>query len=405
MAIAVHHGQMQDWLAAYDGPLFDSCVTDPPYHLTSIVKRFGKDGSAPCKAGATGAYARAAKGFMGKEWDGGDVAFRPETWRAVFDKLKPGAHLVAFSGTRTFHRMVCAIEDAGFEIRDTICWHYGSGFPKSHSMRSIDRPELGTALKPATELICLARKPLSEKSVAANVLRWGTGALNIDGCRIGTDEELRAGASKLWSHYREGEPSADKRYQDQGSTNFAMKPGPRGGAPEGRWPANLIHDGSDEVVARFPVTESGSRAQGEYGGMGYHGAGQWQMPAVEGDSGSAARFFYSAKAGPLDRLGSTHATIKPVDLMRWLCRLVTPPGGHILEPFAGSGTTGIAAMAEQMSCTMIEMEADHVADIERKLAILRGESAGLIEQHLNARRTEPVETLGGLFADPELGGI
>lgn len=411
MAITVHHGQMQDWLAAYDGPLFDSCVTDPPYHLTSIVKRFGKDGSAPCKAGTTGAYARAAKGFMGKEWDGGDVAFRPETWRAVFDKLKPGAHLVAFSGTRTFHRMVCAIEDAGFEIRDTICWHYGSGFPKSHSMRSIDRPELGTALKPATELICLARKPLSEKSVAANVLRWGTGAININGCRIGTDEELRAGASKLWSHYREGEPSADKRYQDQGSTNFAMKPGPRGGAPEGRWPANLIHDGSDEVADSFPYSagqqgivtgnEPSSPFANVYGDMPNRAG----SAIPRNDSGSAARFFYSAKAGPLDRLGSTHATIKPVDLMRWLCRLVTPPGGHILEPFAGSGTTGIAAMAEQMSCTMIEMEADHVADIERKLAILRGESAGLIEQHLNARRTEPVETLGGLFADPELGGI
>ncbi|WP_066112393.1 MULTISPECIES: DNA methyltransferase [unclassified Blastomonas] len=405
MSITVHHGQMQDWLAAYDGPLFDSCATDPPYHLTSIVKRFGKDGSAPCKAGSTGAYARASKGFMGKEWDGGDVAFRPETWRAVFDKLKPGAHLVAFSGTRTFHRMVCAIEDAGFEIRDTICWHYGSGFPKSHSMRSIERPELGTALKPATELICLARKPLSEKSVAANVLRWGTGAINIDGCRIGTDEELRAGASKLWSHYREGEPSADKRYQDQGSTNFAMKPGPRGGAPEGRWPANLIHDGSDEAIEGFP-SEAGAFApvrkrgadkfRNTYGSFG--GNVDEKGSTFKGDSGSAARFFYSAKAGPLDRLGSTHATIKPVDLMRWLCRLVTPPGGHILEPFAGSGTTGIAAMAEQMSCTMIEMEADHVADIERKLAILRGESAGLIEQHLNARRTEPVETLGGLFA-------
>lgn len=402
MSIAVHHGQMQDWLAGYDGPLFDSCVTDPPYHLTSIVKRYGKQGSAPT---ANPAYARAAKGFMGKEWDGGDVAFRPETWRAVFDKLKPGAHLVAFSGTRTFHRMVCAIEDAGFEIRDTICWHYGSGFPKSHSMRSIDRPELGTALKPATELICLARKPLSEKSVAANVLRWGTGALNIDGCRIGTDEELRAGASKLWSHYREGEPSADKRYQDQGSTNFAMKPGPRGGAPEGRWPANLIHDGSDEAIEGFP-SEAGAFApvrkrgadkfRNTYGSFG--GNIDEKGSTFQGDSGSAARFFYSAKAGPLDRLGSTHATIKPVDLMRWLCRLVTPPGGHILEPFAGSGTTGIAAMAEQMSCTMIEMEADHVADIERKLAILRGESAGLIEQHLNARRTEPVETLGGLFA-------
>lgn len=393
MSITVHHGQMQDWLAAYDGPLFDSCVTDPPYHLTSIVKRYGKEGSAPT---ANPAYARAAKGFMGKEWDGGDVAFRPETWRAVFDKLKPGAHLVAFSGTRTFHRMVCAIEDAGFEIRDTICWHYGSGFPKSHSMRSIDRPELGTALKPATELICLARKPLSEKSVAANVLRWGTGAINIDGCRVG--DEVRQAA------YTSLAPCSGNRLGD--ADTAAARRGTQSGMQTyvGRWPANLIHDGSDEVADAFPdsagqqgiVTgnEPSSPFANIYGDMPNRAG----SAIPRNDSGSAARFFYSAKAGPLDRLGSTHATIKPVDLMRWLCRLVTPPGGHILEPFAGSGTTGIAAMAEQMSCTMIEMEADHVADIERKLTILRGESAGLIEQHLNARRTEPVETLGGLFA-------
>lgn len=380
MSIIVVHRRMQDWLAEYDGPLFDSCVTDPPYHLTSIVKRFGKDGSAPCKAGATGAYARASKGFMGKEWDGGDVAFRPETWRAVFDKLKPGAHLVAFSGTRTFHRMVCAIEDAGFEIRDTICWHYGSGFPKSHSMRSIERPELGTALKPATELICLARKPLSEKSVAANVLRWGTGAININRCRVGDEVRYAAYTSLAPCHGNKlgDADTAAARRVTQGEVQTYV----------GRWPANLIHDGSDEVADAFPdsagqqgiVTgnEPSSPFANIYGDMPNRAG----SAIPRHDSGSAARFFYSAKAGPLDRLGSTHATIKPVDLMRWLCRLVTPPGGHILEPFAGSGTTGIAAMAEQMSCTMIEMEADHVADIERKLAILRGDAAGLLAQHI-----------------------
>ena len=126
MTVSIHHSDCVAWLQAYDGPLFDSCVTDPPYHLTSIVKRFGGKDAAPAMVGATGAYARASKGFMGKEWDGGDVAFRPETWRAVYDKLKPGAHLVAFSGTRTYHRMACAIEDAGFEIRDQLQWIYGS---------------------------------------------------------------------------------------------------------------------------------------------------------------------------------------------------------------------------------------------------------------------------------------
>ena len=194
----------------------DSCVTDPPYHLTSIVNRFGADNAAACKVGKTGAYARASAGFMGKKWDGGDIAFRVETWREVFRVLKPGAHLVAFSGTRTYHRMACAIEDAGFEIRDQIQWLYGSGFPKSHDVsKGIDRaagadrdPDnysgpnglnsvygtnmgggvtlergspataaaaaawegWGTALKPASEPIVLARKPLSESTVAANVL-------------------------------------------------------------------------------------------------------------------------------------------------------------------------------------------------------------------------------------------
>ena len=140
MTVSIHHASCLDWLAEYDGPLFDSCVTDPPYHLTSIVKRFGGKNAAEAKVGATGAYARAAKGFMGKEWDGGDIAFRPETWRAVYDALKPGAHLVAFSGTRTYHRMACAIEDAGFEIRDQLMWCYGSGFPKSHDVsKGIDK--------------------------------------------------------------------------------------------------------------------------------------------------------------------------------------------------------------------------------------------------------------------------
>jgi site-specific DNA-methyltransferase (adenine-specific) len=424
---------MEEWLAAYDGPLFDSCVTDPPYHLTSIVKRFGKSGSAACKEGATGAYARAAKGFMGKEWDGGDIAFRPETWRAVFDKLKPGAHLVAFSGTRTFHRMVCAIEDAGFEIRDSIMdlfdanplaqmfmeslseqqrdmfarlldqqqftglllWAYGSGFPKSHNQKG-EWEGWGTALKPALEPICLARKPLSEKSVAANVLRWGTGALNIDGCRIG-DEVRHAAYTSLapCSGNRLGHAdTAEARRGTQGDVQTYV----------GRWPANLIHDGSDEVEAAFPdsngqqgiVTgnEPSSPFANVYGDMPNRAG----SAVPRGDSGSAARFFYSAKAGPLDRLGSAHATIKPVDLMRWLVRLVTPPGGHVLEPFAGSGTTGIACMAEQMACTMIEMEADHIADIERKLALLNGDASGVLGQHLNARKQKPIETIGGLFA-------
>jgi site-specific DNA-methyltransferase (adenine-specific) len=388
--ISLHHASCIDWLSTYDGPLFDACVTDPPYHLTSIVKRFGGKNAAEAKVGATGAYARASKGFMGKEWDGGDIAFRPETWRAVYDALKPGAHLVAFSGTRTYHRMACAIEDAGFEIRDMLCWHYASGFPKSHSMRDIDRAELGTALKPATEPICLARKLLSEKTVAANVLKHGTGAINIDLCRVGT----------------EGGTSGSN-YAKTGQFGIGGKADIRS-IDAGRWPANLCHDGSEEVLAGFPETGAGKASmRGEKTSAGTHDGwardshkGWDSMRGHDDNGGSAARFFYSAKAGPLDRIGTAHATVKPVDLMRWLCRLVTPPGGHILEPFAGSGTTGIAAMAEGFDCSMIELEADHVADIERKLAYLRGEGALTFQEHNHAKSLRTKETpLGGLFGE------
>ena len=227
----------------------DSCVTDPPYHLTSIVKRYSKtslDGEGTNErraASRADGLARLSRGFMGQIWDGGDLAFQPELWAEVLRVLKPVAHLVAFGGTRTYHRMACAIEDAGFEIRDQIGWTYGSGFPKGADVsKMIDKaagaerkvvgksarrvsgkPEQrtaglsgsstfaetvgmgayltapataeaaqwdgwGTALKPAWEPICLARKPLSEKTVAANVLKWGTGALNINGCRIGVSD-------------------------------------------------------------------------------------------------------------------------------------------------------------------------------------------------------------------------
>ena len=438
MSVAVHHSDMLAWLAAYDGPLFDSVVCDPPYHLTSIVKRFGKPGSAEAKVGATGAYARAARDFMGKEWDGGDIAFRPETWRAVFDKMKPGSHLVAFSGTRTYHRMACAIEDAGFEIRDQLAWIYGSGFPKSHdvskgmdkaagAVREVvgtrkltgkarvlkggnyeggyDGRELttdysltapatpdalawqgwGTALKPAHEPICLARKPLSEKSIAANVLRWGTGAINVDACRVGVREK----------------PKITNPKRTSGTYGAIDSPGGKL-LPDARWPANLLHDGSDEVLARFPDT--GPATKGIQRAGGNPNPMDWGKPrgdagvpfGHEDGGGSAARYFYSAKAGPLDRLGSAHATVKPVDVMRWLCRLVTPPGGLVLDPFAGSGTTGIAAMAEGFDCEMVELEADHFADIERKLAFLRGEGRMAFREHDRKRDDAPVHA-GPLF--------
>jgi site-specific DNA-methyltransferase (adenine-specific) len=412
--IETHLGSMLDWLADYDGPLFDCCVTDPPYEL----------------------------GFMGKSWDSTGIAFQVETWRRVYDALKPGAHLVAFSGTRTYHRMACAIEDAGFEIRDQLAWCYGSGFPKSHDVsKAIDKaagaerevvgeydrrgqhdgcnrnsgaggehdmrahvgaivpitapatPEAqqwqgwGSALKPAWEPICLARKPLAEKSIAANVLAHGTGAINVDACRVG----LGADKTPAPKSRNSSEPWFTTASQNLG-----------GDDTKARFPANLVHDGSDEVLAGFPETSSGSISphHKRTTSKTANTFGERAAPPEEthGDSGSAARFFYSAKAGPLDRIGTAHATVKPVDLMRWLVRLVTPPGGRILEPFAGSGTTGIAAMAEGFDCTMIELVPEHLTDIDRKLAFLRGEGgAGMIERHkARIERTKP-DSAGPLF--------
>ena len=344
-------GDMREVLARLisDGVRVSAVVCDPPYHLTSIVRRFGADKAAAPKPGKTGAYARASAGFMGKKWDDGDVATQPDTWRLCFDLLPPGGYLIAFSGTRTYHRVACAIEDAGFEIRDMISWLYGSGFPKSHDVsKGIDRASAasaasaawegwGTALKPAFEPICLARKPLSG-TVASNVLAHGVGALNIDGCRVPSEQ-----------------------------------------SDGGRWPANVTHDGSEEVVRAFPETQSTVPGKINPAASTRHVYEKYSPRSRIGprDSNSAARFFYNAKADAGDRLGSKHPTVKPVDLMRWLVRLVTPPGGTVLDPFAGSGTTGMACMAEGLDCIMVEREAEYVEDIRRRIAHVRGEDAPL----------------------------
>lgn len=393
--------------------LVDAIVTDPPYHLQSISKRFAHSPrSEKTERYAAGPYGRHAAGFMGKTWDGGDVSMNPATWAAFLRVMKPGAHLLAFGGTRTHHRIWTAIEDAGFEVRDTLMWVYGSGFPKSHDAGN----GWGTALKPAWEPIVLARKPF-DGTVAANVLKHGTGALNIDGCRVGdfvnttapgTDRYNQANFEQGYRpkpYGRDGEASAERRYNERGSTNFGATPGPRGGAPEGRWPANLIHDGSDEVIAAFPaapgqIARSSSsetrKNQNTYGEM-RRGVPENQI-ASRDNGGSAARFFYCAKATRKDRdegcadlpdqiggirsetsgqhitrrdggdLGpakNNHPTVKPTELMRYLCRLVTPPSGLILDPFTGSGSTGKAALKEGFRFLGIEKEAPY-AEIARR---------------------------------------
>jgi DNA modification methylase len=334
-------GDCLDVLRTIPDSSVDSVVTDPPYGLK----------------------------FMGKKWDYNVPTV--EVWTECLRVLKPGGHMLAFAGTRTQHRMAVRIEDAGFEIRDMIAWVYGSGFPKSLDVsKAIDKatgaerevvgqrrgavnpkgyktdgnsqsggafadgefditapatPEAqqwagwGTALKPALEPITMARKPLAG-TVAANVLEHGTGALNVDGCRVGEDTIKTYGVRKGtgnalgWSKYISPEDYV-------------------GVAHNGRWPANLIHDGTDEVVGLFP----------------------------SGSTGSAARFFYCPKASKRERgEGNIHPTVKPVELMRYLCRLVTPPGGVVLDPFMGSGSTGMACELEGFDFIGIERESEYL---------------------------------------------
>lgn len=246
--------------------------------------------------------------------------------------------------------MAVAIEDAGFEIRDQIMWVYGSGFPKSLNLGN----GWGTALKPAHEPICLARKPLSEKTVAENVLKYRTGGINIDGSRITTDESLNQGASNLGYH---GVQQARQTAQ-----NLA-----------GRFPANLIHDGSPEVLAEFPNT--GMSVGGRSGHTAAYSGGYKQefygdqKPGF-GDSGSAARFFYCAKASKQERGESNnHPTVKPLALMRYLIRLVTPSKGIVLDPFSGSGSTLVAAKELGFNFVGIEREQEYIEIARRRVAV------------------------------------
>ena len=388
-------GDMLQILPRIASDSIDAVVTDPPYHLSSIVKRFGKAGSAPAQHGKDGLYARASAGFMGKEWDGGDIAFRPETWAEVLRVMKPGAHLLAFGGTRGYHRMTCAIEDAGFEIRDSIMWLYGSGFPKSHNAGN----GWGTALKPAYEPIVLARKALIG-TVAENVLQHGTGAINIDACRVEGIKDVPASPRRAVQGVTFGDLSNDP------GTGSGWDPN------VGRWPANIIHDGSEEVLEAFPYTKSRedvsvkkSSAAEQNGNRGA-ALGKESRPAGSvmisyGDEGSASRFFYCAKASKSDRnegcdslpdmpagmvsetsgqhvtrrdggaptvTKNNHPTVKPTALMRYLCRLITPQNGYILDPFMGSGSTGKAALAEGFNFIGIERDAQYMEIAKARVA-------------------------------------
>lgn len=354
-----------------------ACVCDPPYHLTQASRRGSPRNNDPKTP--FGRTRLGSKGFMGTTWDGGDVAFRPEFWNEVLRVLKPGAMLLAFGGTRTFHRLTCAIQDAGFEIRDCLMWLYGSGFPKSLDIsKAIDKAagaELAqrwdgwrSSLKPAWEPIVLAMKPL-DGTFAQNALRHGVAGLNIDGSRIGVGK----------GGQRDGEQSAARRYIDRGSTNFAPTPGPRGGDAKGRWPANLLlDDHAGEMLDRQSgITKSGAmkRQVGPYPGENATGflRGHSGPHNQHGDSGGASRFFYCSKASKRDRtcdgqVENSHPTVKPRSLMEYLCRLVTPPdGGVILDPFMGSGSTGIGALSTGNRFVGIELEPDSFETARRRI--------------------------------------
>lgn len=544
MDATIYIGDMREKLAAIADESIDAIVTDPPYHLTTGKK--GGSGLASVNPDSPAGRSMIGTGFMGMKWDGGDIALRPETWALLLRVAKPGAHLVVFGGTRTFHRVWCAVEDAGWEIRDTIMYMYGTGFPKSHNldrkrgdaicgcsesddqMRGVrpakndagrvaeasqdadlfsemqretalrgadiarlpadrtertepeaegseqssmegrrdvspearqlrerevreipevgatDGPEgrlrdgasprdggmvrpsadenrdgpsrrprsaaqrtdesramagqsepqtrgawplcprcgkpdlprgLGSALKPAYEPILIARKPL-RGTLLENELRHGVGALNIDGCRIDVADRESYAANH----------SGDRGHA--GTTD--MRPGGGSSSVLGRWPANVLHDGSEEVVAAFPQSESGSltpshRDSGKAAGVLGEFKGREITQFFGGDSGSAARFFWCPKASRKDRneglespgtfqsegtereQQNYHPTVKPTELMQYLCKLVAPRGARILDPFMGSGSTGKAAVLEGMDFIGFELDADYTEIARRRI--------------------------------------
>ena len=423
----IHNGDCIETMKAMPPESVDAIVTDPPYGL----------------------------GFMGKKWDGLPPSL--EWAEACYRVLKPGGHIAAFGGTRTWHRLAVAIEDAGFEMRDSLAWLYGSGFPKSHDVgKAIDKlagaereiistsrspfrmsdpkignvyestqsgdtravdsdgyitrtetapatPEAaqwdgwGTALKPAFEPIVLARKPLAEKTVARNVLAHGTGAINVDATRIPTEDNLNGGGTtNRGTFLLDGAGSIDELRalaaagaktptgRDARATLARAETAKeRVGEfvqPSGRWPANVL---LDHHAAAWVDEQSGVQRDGVavnrnknpdiekphtvYGGGWMNG----DRPDITyGGGGGASRFFYSAKAPKSERPnvnGVQHPTVKPLAIMRWLIRLVTPPGGTVLDPFAGSGTTIEAALIEGFNPIGIEMEPDYLPLIQHRI--------------------------------------
>jgi DNA modification methylase len=379
---SIEQGNCVEIMQNMSESLVDAIVTDPPYGLEFMGKEWDKIGDVRQPDDATfhrsgvGPYDRAKVRHSSAPSYGIDGNQVMQEWHGMWAcealrVLKPGGYLLAFGGTRTSHRLTCALEDAGFEIRDVIMWLYGSGFPKSHNLKG-DMNGWGTALKPAYEPIVVARKPF-KGTVAANVLANGTGALNIDGCRISTNGEV--------VHVPQSDPGAragvvgtdlgitranKERFQQSQRDSIERL------NEQGRWPANVI---LDEEAAEMLDTQSGERKTSKPGttanvpkfdGDVYNKSNTPQIEWGYGDSGGASRFFYCAKASRSERESGMndnknhHPTVKPVALMRYLVRLITPPNGIVLDMFLGSGTTGIAAILEGLRFIGIEREPEYI---------------------------------------------
>lgn len=377
-------GDCLEKLKELDSNSIDSIVTDPPYGLA----------------------------FMGKKWDY-DVP-SVEIWKECLRVLKPGGHLLSFGGARTYHRMAVNIEDAGFEIRDQMQWIYGSGFPKSHNLKN-EWQGWGTALKPANEPICVARKPLEKGlTIAENVERWGCGAINVDGCRIETSDKINSTTNQNIRGHMIGSGNSER----ERDTVYSQH-------PQGRWPANVIFDEEaadmlDEQVKTTMKMHGAGNKKTRTAGDGKQSNSMFGIeagaPTVHYDHGEdsskASRFFYVAKASKRERnaglegmpkkLGGAisgketrpdrppnhtmrenfHPTVKPIKLMEYLIKLVTPPQGTILDPFMGSGSTGVAAKNIGFSFVGCEMNCDYF-----EIAKKRIEGAPQWTQSLNSSMT------------------
>jgi site-specific DNA-methyltransferase (adenine-specific) len=372
-------GDCRDILKRLPDNSIDAVVTDPPYNLTGARGR-GHTVDHPSS--------RILRGFLNTTWDANDAIFDDEFWRLVLRVVKPGGHLIAFGAPRTYHRLACAIEDADWSIRDCLMWMFASGFPKSKSVAlSLDKlyghsnrgraiptasryqngtttplrsnpvgpyePKTaigqhwngwGTGISPSYEPICLARKPL-EGTLAENIVRWGTGGLNVDACRIGT-----SGGTRVVSNVKRPPGGA---YHNGLGAHCGVLVDP----PIGRWPSNVMvdEDTAQELelagMRRFFYCPKTSRAERE--------AGCERLPATNVQTTDGYRM--------TDR-HNTHPTVKPVSLMRWLVKLVTPPLGTVLDPFMGSGTTGIAAALERCYFLGFERDASYVEIARARLA-------------------------------------